>query len=173
MIMTFTKGIALISSLLLGGAPFGSSEEAPQETVAAAAADQGAAAVDATGDPIVLDLEEFQLTGKEREQVAESSVKTIEDKAGHDLVNIEFNDDTVVLRPVESFDEQNDQEYFSEIMDALKTLGYENIAAVGKPVYVEQAPEFDLESLTAEKDIDIEAVALPEVDPTFSHVIRA
>ena len=167
MIMTFTKGIALISSLLLGGAPFGSSEEAPQETVA------GAAAVDATGDPIVLDLEEFQLTGKEREQVAESSVQTIEDKAGHDLVNIEFNDDTVVLRPVESFDEQNDQKYFSEIVDALKTLGYENIAAVGKPVYVEQAPEYDLESLTAEKDIHVEAVALPEVDPAFSHVIRA
>ncbi|MGV0360355.1 hypothetical protein, partial [Corynebacterium mastitidis] len=46
------------------------------------------------------------------------------------------------------------------IMDALKTLGYENIAAVGKPVYVEQAPEFDLESLTAEKDIDIEGVGV-------------
>lgn len=145
--ITIIKGIALTSGLLLGGAPFLSGTMAPQETVVT--------------------------TAEDREAAAEAAVQTIEDKVGHDLVNIEFNDGTVVLRPVESFDEINDQDAFAEITAALQALGYEKIAAVGKPVYVEEAPEFDLDSLTAEKDIDIEAVALPEVDPEFSHVIRA
>lgn len=146
------------------------------EQITAALGALGYEKISAVAAPVVLDLEEFQLTAEEREKAAESAVQTIEDEAGHDLVNIEFKEDSVVLRPVDSFDEQNDQEYFGEIMKALRTLGYENIAAVSKPLYVEQ-PEFDLSTLetaeTEEAEETAETVALPEVDPEFSHVIRA
>ncbi|MEJ4100860.1 hypothetical protein V5S96_10905, partial [Corynebacterium mastitidis] len=61
MIITIIKGIALASSLLVGGVPFLSSGVAPQETVAAAAVE-------------------------DREGAAEAAVQAIEDEVGHDLV---------------------------------------------------------------------------------------
>ncbi|WPF66013.1 hypothetical protein [Corynebacterium sp. 22KM0430] len=131
--------------------------------------------ISAVAAPVVFEQEEFQLTEEERQKVAEQTVQAIEDEAGHDLVNIEFDGDSVVLRPVESFDEVNDQDYFSEIMESLRALGYENVAAVGKPLYIEQPefPELDPSILEAEENVDVEALVLPEVDPAFSHVIRA
>ncbi|KQB83338.1 hypothetical protein [Corynebacterium oculi] len=165
MIFTILKGLALATGLFsLSG--MSTTVDAPvAETVAV---EQAATTQDA-------EASEGSENFADREAAAEAAIQAIEDEAGHDLVNVEFKDDYVVLRPAESFDEENDQEYFSEIMASLRALGYENIAAVGKPVYVEN-PEIDpaeVEALEAEEDVDVQALALPEVDPAFSHVIRA
>lgn len=168
MIFTILKGLALATGLFsLSG--MSTTVDAPvAETVAV---EQAATTQDVEASEASEGSENFA----DREAAAEAAIQAIEDEAGHDLVNVEFKDDYVVLRPVESFDEENDQEYFSEIMASLRALGYENIAAVGKPVYVEN-PEIDpaeVEALEAEEDVDVQALALPEVDPAFSHVIRA
>ncbi|MBC3185838.1 hypothetical protein H7347_04500 [Corynebacterium sp. zg-331] len=153
MLVTILKGLALAMAGLfsLGGTPFSSSEAPVAETVAASeATDQGA---------------------EDRQAAAEASVQAIEDEAGHDLVSVEFDGDSVVLRQVDSFDEQADQGAFAQITEALKALGYEKISTVGKPLYAEK-PELDLSTLVDE-DTEVEAAALPAIDPAFSRVIRA
>ncbi|KQB83471.1 hypothetical protein [Corynebacterium lowii] len=155
MLFSILKGLALATGLLsLGAQPFGSSDIAAPETVASSEAAPAASAAD-------------------REAAAEKAVSAIEEKAGHDLVNLDFDGDAVVVRPVESFDEEADQDAMSEIFDALAAVGYQNISAVGKPLSFE-LPEVDPSTLVnSEENESVEAIALPEIDPEFSHVIKA
>lgn len=147
----FTSAISALSlaaSLLVGGAPAMSSElpelpEAPAQSVEASAAE-------APADGVQQNL----IGGKKSAALA--AIQEIEDAQGHDLVNLEFDEDGgVLVRPVDTFDEEADAEAMTKIFRTLRELNFESISAVGKPLYVE-APALDL----------------PEIDPEYSHVVR-